>query len=157
MSLPSYAGNVTKYYMWGGGPHDPQSHFRGKSQTNATYLQSPSKKGWRALGSIGNEVREGRGLVIDIPILESNLHSSLPTRRIYRISVYMVASDPDDEFVVKAMDYRSRSSIAPLASIRDHSNGIYWTIEYSSGVRLRFAPLSGATTINAIFFERISP
>ena len=156
VSLPSYAGNVTKYYMWGGGPHDPQSHFRGKSQTNATYLQSPSKKGWRALGSIGDEVREGRGLVIDIPILESNLHSSLPTRQIYRISVYMVASDPDGEFVVKAMDYRSRSSIAPLAAIRDHSNGTYWTIEYSSGVRLRFAPLSGATTINAIFFERIS-
>ena len=142
--------------MWGGGPHDPPSHFRAKSQTNATYLQSPSKESWRALGSIGDEVREGRGLVIDVRILESNLHSSLPNNQTYRVSVYMVASDANDEFVVKAMDYKSRSSIAPLASIRDHSNGIYWTIEYSSGVRLRFAPLSGATTASAIFFDRIS-
>ena len=152
--LPSYVGNVTKYYMWGGGPHDPPSHFRGQSQTDATYLQRPSKDGLRALGSIGEEVREGRGLVIDIPTTESNPPSV--AKRVYRISIYMVANDAKDAFVIKAMDYSTRSSIAPLASISDHINGTYWTIQYSSGVRLRVAPLSGPTAISAIFFDRIS-
>jgi len=151
-SLPSYIiGNVTKYYMWGGGPHDPPSHFRGRSQVNETYLQNPSEEPWRALGSVGDEVQAGRGLVIDIPIEPSS-----PAKFLHCISIYMVANDQNDEFVVKAMDYKTRSSIALVASVRDHSNGVYLTIKYPSGVRLRFAPLFGATTVSAVFFDRVA-
>ena len=146
---PAYVGNVSKYYMWGGGPHDPASHFRGRSKTDASYLESPSdKERWRALGSIGNEVSAGRGLVVDIPITVTSEH-------LYRISVYMASQAANDEFVIKAMDYKTRSSIAPLASVRNHNNGTYWTIKYSSGVRLRFAPIFGATAISAVFFDRV--
>ena len=149
--LPTYVGNVSKYYMWGGGPHDPANHFRGRSKTDASYLESPSdEEKWRALGSIGNEVSAGRGLVVDIPITEN-----ADSEHVYRVSVYMVTQAANNEFVIKAMDYSTRSSIAPLVSIQNHTNGIYWSIEYTSGVRLRLAPMYGATTISAVFFDRV--
>jgi len=149
--LPTYVGNVSKYYMWGGGPHNPANHFRGRSKSDASYLASPSdEEKWRALGSIGNEVSAGRGLVVDIPITEN-----ADSEHVYRVSVYMATQAANNEFVIKAMDYSTRSSIAPLASIQNHTNGTYWSIEYTSGVRLRFAPMFGAAAISAVFFDRV--
>ena len=151
ISFPSYVGNITSYYMWGGGPHRPQSHFRGTSQDKEAYLEPPSGKHTRSLGSIGDEVVQGRGLVFDIPTVDGNALRTASRR----ISIYMVAKDPVDEFVIKAMDYKSRSNIAPLPEIRDFQGGMYWSIEYDGGMRIRLTPRFGSAAISAIFFDTI--
>jgi len=150
-SMPSYVTNITSYYMWGGGRHRPKSQFRGTSQDMEAYLEAPSGKHARSLGSIGDEVVQGRGLVFDVPTVNNN---ALRTAN-RRISIYMVAKDPVDEFVIKAMDYQSRSNIAPLPKIRDFQDGMYWSIEYNGGMRIRLTPRFGSTAISAIFFDTI--
>ena len=109
----------------------------------------------RALGSIGNEVTVGRGLVIDIAPTEMNDETLQSGDRTIRISMYLVGTNASDEVVVKAMDYKSRSNIAPLVAIRNFDGGVYCRLEYPSGVRIRILPRFGATTVSGIFFDTI--
>ena len=149
VQLPPYVG-VQSYFMSGGGRHDPPRHFRGQSKNETSFLQDPRDHSRRALGGIGEEVERGRGLVIDV-----NITNNEPEVR-HRVTMYMVAEDATDELTVKAMDFDSRNNIAPLPHLQDFGGGVYWTVEYGAGIRLRVVPLFplGPARIAAIFFDK---
>ena len=72
------------------------------------------------------------------------------------MTMYMVAEGATDELTVKAMDFDSRNNIAPLPHLQDLGGGVYWTVEYGAGIRLRVVPLFplGPARIAAIFFDK---
>lgn len=83
------------------------------------------------------------------------------------LSLYMVDTigTPDGDpiprvgqQVIRTMDLEHLGPIAPEAQslIRDFQGGIYWTLRYNRGVRIRIMPLFGSARVNAMFWDRSS-
>lgn len=51
------------------------------------------------------------------------------------------------------MDLATLNPIAPEPLLEPGSNGLYWTLTYDRGVRLRVMPIDGDSGFCAIFFD----
>ena len=63
------------------------------------------------------------------------------------------------EQVIRTLDLETKSPIAAEARshVRDFRGGVYWTLRYDRGVRLRIMPLYGNARLSAIFFDSDDP
>ena len=162
VSLPPYVHSVLPFK----GP--PKATFYGADSSNATYLQVPASlnsSASRALGSYGEGCADGcQGTTLDVNI--SAARAMQPTY----LTLYMVDMQTrwggDDspiahagEQVIRTLDLETKSPIAAEARshVRDFRGGVYWTLRYDRGVRLRIMPLYGNARLSAIFFDSDDP
>lgn len=54
---------------------------------------------------------------------------------------------------IRVMDLATLNPIAPEPLLKPGSNGLYWTLTYDRGVRLRVMPIDGDSGFCAIFFD----
>lgn len=154
--LPGYVRGVTEYK----GNKWKRTRY-GADEGNATYLRAPGGSG-RALGSIGEGCTDGcQGTVLNV-----NVTGTHP----YLLSLYMVDAPGSDgsissdrdiprsaEQVIRTMDLDTLSPVAPEAQshITDFDGGVYWTLRYDRGVRIRIMPLFGSARVSALFWDSV--
>merc|ERR1712060_662919 len=97
------------------------------------------------------------GTVFDVTVARNNQQDFL-------LSLYMVDIDDkpdgdpiprDGQQVIRAMDLETLSLVAPEAKsfIKGFQRGVYWTIRYNRGLRLRVMPVFGSARISALFWD----
>ena len=55
---------------------------------------------------------------------------------------------------VRVMDLETLNPVAPEPLLADAPNGLYWTLTYDRGVRLRIMPIDGDSGCSAVFFDK---
>ena len=54
---------------------------------------------------------------------------------------------------IRVMDLETLNPIAPEPELKDFAGGLYWSLTYDRGVRLRVMPIDGDSGFSAIFFD----
>eukprot|EP01043_Picozoa_sp_COSAG02_P057539 COSAG02_NODE_7002_length_3233_cov_3.705807_2_plen_663_part_01 len=148
--LPSWVSEVAGK---GGGPLQNAPVFVGADSTNKSYLVDPRTKTNRALGFVTQGADGSQGTVLDI-------NTTIGVK--YRLSLYMVGSvqpkgKPTWSFSRQAIRVMDRATLDPIAMdplIEHASSGVYWTLTYDRGVRLRVMPIDSDAGFSAIFFDK---
>ena len=55
---------------------------------------------------------------------------------------------------IRVMDLDTLNPVAPEPLLADAPNGLYWTLTYDRGVRLRIMPIDGDSGCSAVFFDK---
>ena len=149
-----------------------KSKWVGRADKNAAFLSDPrpAHKGERSLGWTSNTgnyfgADGSQGTVL-------NVNTTAGTR--YRLSLYLVsgiqpnastaAACPTVGMVsspcsatkeaIRVMDLETLNPIAPEPLLEDAAGGgVYWTLTYDRGVRLRVMPIDGDSGFCAVFFD----
>jgi hypothetical protein len=129
-------------------PVDPKA----KNYTDPQRQQQQQQQQQRVLGQIHEwNHREGGDInCIFVDITVSN-HSGIVTKPIL-FSVYLVATSKKDKHVIATMDLDSLNTIAPTALISDYQEGVWWTVQYHSSVRIKMMTIQGIH-LSAIAFS----
>ena len=53
------------------------------------------------------------------------------------------------------MDLETLNPVAPEPLLKSFPEGLYWTLTYDRGVRLRVMPIDGDSGFSAIFFDEV--
>jgi hypothetical protein len=136
------------------------SLFKGKSKyvgtdaANASFLLDPRGGGAASLGFATQGADGSQGTVIDV-----NVTAGTP----YRLSLYMVGAIRPagastwsfSRQAIRVMDLATLDPIAPDPLIQDGKGaGVYWTLNYDRGVRLRVMPIDSDAGFSAVFFDK---
>jgi hypothetical protein len=52
------------------------------------------------------------------------------------------------------MDLETLNPIAPEPQLKEFPGGLYWSLTYDRGVRLRVMPIDGDSGFSAVFFDK---
>jgi hypothetical protein len=150
-----------------------KSKYVGTDLSKHAYLVDPraEHKGSRSLGWASNSgnyfgADGSQGTVLNINVTKGKR---------YKISLYMVsgvqpksasaggAACPNKGMVsspctatkqaIRVMDLATLNPIAPEPELKEFAGGLYWSLTYDRGVRLRVMPIDGDSGFSAIFFD----
>ena len=137
--------------------------------------RSGSESG-RSLGAVTSGGDGSQGVVIEVDVDEAAV-AALPGGE-YTVSVYMVGNGTEAKQAIRVMDLESLEPVAhtPLIdgsatrtsasnttggqkepnteSAKGFSEGVYFRLRYSRGVRLRIMSIDGSNTASAVFVDR---
>jgi hypothetical protein len=142
--LPVWVNSVI---IWKG-----SSAYVGRDITNASYLQDPRGDG-AALGFVTKGADGSQGTVLDINVTVGTS---------YNVSLYMVSAVKPvggstwsfSKQAIRIMDLETLDPIAPDVLITHADGGVFWTLTYNRGVRLRVMPIDSDAGFSAVFFDR---
>lgn len=129
--------------------------FVGQDARNTSYLTDP-QGGPSSLGFVTAGADGSQGTVLDINI------TATAHNQPYNISLYMVSNvkpkgSQTSSFTkqaIRVMDLATLNPIAPDPLITEANQGVYWTLTYHKGVRLRVMPIDSDAGFSAVFFDK---
>jgi hypothetical protein len=174
VNLPHYISDVTLRRHGYPGWIYPDRAFVGTSESNPIYLpvdriqrehekvknqrketnpmpiipREHSTNATRALGRVGfNDVNGGdiNCLFVDVKVEDGYAQP-------YSLSVYFVGLTDDNRHAIRVMDGSTFNVIAPTTLVSDYMNGLWWTLHYSTSVRLKLMDLRGIH-VSAVAFR----
>lgn len=147
--LPNYIDSAGLWrHGWPGGwTLLTERSFLGWSPHDSTFLPDPLDPPNRALGSVGYNTPAG-GQFHNV-----NVVVKLKDPRWFCVSLYFVASHPNDKHVVRSMDLTTKAVIAPSSIIEDFHEGVWWSLCYNNSIRLRLQDMKGVHVSAVGFLE----
>lgn len=162
VELPQWVNAVT---LWKG-----STAFVGSDSANASYLEDPrslprtsstaadgqrqnqTSSAGAALGFATKGGDGSQGTVLDVNVTEGTP---------YNLTLYMVGAVKPvksstwsfSRQAIRVMDLESLNPIAPDPLIAHADGGVYWTLQYTRGVRLRVMPIDSDAGFSAVFFD----
>lgn len=144
--LPSWVHSVTVL--------KGTTSFVGQNASNSSYLQDPNgaAHGAASLGFVTQGSDGSQGTVLDVNVTAGTK---------YKLSLYMVSSVSSGpatysftKQAIRVMDLATLDPIAPDPFIPNSPQGVYWTLSYDRGVRLRVMPIDSDAGWSALFFDK---
>jgi alpha-L-rhamnosidase len=161
--LPNYIASINIYDHGFGGSLPMDATYVGSSDSDPAYLPFGSS---RSLGILGedDDTYWNPGIVVDVNatargrnsqqsvLINVNKTGEVPR---YKLSLYCVAKTDREQFAIRVMDLSTLNVVAPTKMIEKHQNGVWWTVEYESSIRLRIMGIYGMH-ISALAFSTSS-
>lgn len=148
VKLPAWVNSVVNFKRGVGA-------FVGQDAKNTSFLQDPRPgPGPASLGFVTAGADGSQGTVLDI-----NITAGIK----YRLSLYMVSSVQPvgshtwsfTKQAIRVMDLATLDPVAQDPLIANAPGGVYWTVTYDRGVRLRVAPIDSDAGFSAVFFDKV--